>query len=307
MRFLVTGGSGFIGRSVVKALLERGDTVVAPVRSGATAPSGSVAVPVHDWSDDGLTTALSGHNFDVVIHLASYGVAPGDRDPVTMRRVNALLPASIVDLAASRDAVVVTAGSNAEYAAAERDRREDSPLESAKLYGATKAAGGLLAASTAVAREAPFAHLRYFNVYGPGEAPHRLLPSVYRGLAAGERVALSTGEQIRDFIHLEDVVAATLHAVDTLRSGKRPPGAAFNVCRGTGESVGTLARMVCRHMGADESLLGFGDLPMRPDDIPRLVGDPEALAGWTGWRAKVDLEAGVESTLSWLRNMKRQR
>lgn len=307
MQILVTGSSGFIGRHLLAALASRGDEVVALGRANAvrTAAVPCDLVLATDWTAEGLERALEGRDFDAVIHLAAYGVKPDDRNIELMRDVNVLLPSSIVDLASTRGAVVVAAGSNAEYARAESANMiaEDAPLESSKLYGATKAAGGLLAGASAHFRGLPFAHLRYFNVYGPGEAAYRLLPSVYRALANGARPQLSLGTQVRDFIYVGDVIEATISAMEALRRSP-PPRVAFNVCTGEGSTVADAARSLCQQMGAGVHSLGFGEKPMRPDDVPRLVGDPHALASWTGWRAKTKPNDGIAHTLAWLRKDK---
>lgn len=304
MQILVTGSSGFIGRHLLAALASRGDEVVALGRANAvrTVPAPYELVLATDWTAQGLARALDGRDFDAVIHLAAYGVRSDDRNIEQMRDVNVLLPSSIVDLASTRDAVVVAAGSNAEYAAGESANifAEDAPLESRKLYGASKAAGGLMAGASAHYRGVSFVHLRYFNVYGPGEAAYRLLPSVYRALANGERPHLSLGMQVRDFVYVGDVIEATIGAMEALRRSP-PPRVAFNVCTGEGSTVADVARSLCQQMEADVHSLGFGDKPMRPDDVPRLVGDPSALTSWTGWRAKTKLNDGIAHTLAWLR------
>jgi len=144
-----------------------------------------------------------------------------------------------------------------------------------------------------LAENVPLTHLRLFNVYGPGEAPHRLLASLSDKLARGVRVPLSDGAQIRDFIYVDDVVEACLTAA-TKPNGVR----ALNVCTGRGHSVADFAREACAVLGADQSLLGFGDHPRRPDDIPALVGNADLTASALGWRAKHTIKTGLAATLS---------
>jgi nucleoside-diphosphate-sugar epimerase len=174
---------------------------------------------------------------------------------------------------------------------------EDSPLESAKIYGAAKAAGGLLAAALARQLDVRLRLLRLFKVYGPGEAPHRLLPSLIASLPQGRRVPLSAGTQILDFIYVKDVVEACLRA-DAQMAVQSPSVATWNVCTGLGHSVRTFASKVAEALDAPPELLGFGDIPLRPDDEPWLVGSGEQLRAALGWQPAFDLEAGVRDAVA---------
>jgi nucleoside-diphosphate-sugar epimerase len=89
---------------------------------------------------------------------------------------------------------------------------EDSSLEQVKLYSLSKAAGGLMAGAIARSGGAGFRLLRLFKVYGAGEAPHRLLPTLVSGLAKPERVAISAGTQVLDFVYINDVIEAMVRA-----------------------------------------------------------------------------------------------
>jgi nucleoside-diphosphate-sugar epimerase len=251
---------------------------------------------VRDFSQDTLHAALARSNATSMYHLAATGVRPTDRDLDTMVEANTLLPVRIVKVAAKLGATMIHVGSFSEYGSpiAERARvTETAPLETEKLYGSTKAAGGLLASAAAHASGVTLRVLRLFKVYGPGEESHRLLPSLVNGLVARRRVALSDGTQIRDFLHVDDAVDAMITACRHARGSDAKPVEFFNVCSGRGHSVREFAEATARALGAPVSLLGFGDLSMRPDDAPEQVGDPTRMASITGWRATRDLGAGI--------------
>jgi nucleoside-diphosphate-sugar epimerase len=235
----------------------------------------------------------------LIVHLAAYGVSPQDRDPLAMQRVNVDLAAAIVRAAADCGAAVVSAGSCAEYAQPNELKRlsEDAPLEHAKLYGSSKAAGGLLALATAAALGVPMRHLRLFNVYGPGEASHRLIPSLVAQRGTGRRVSLSSGSQIRDFIHVDDVTTGIATAGRRLQAGIIKGSKVLNLCTGVGTSVRDFATLVAEACGIALDNLGFGDLPMRADEIPHLVGDPDEMAFDLDWRATYGPAAGVKATV----------
>jgi nucleoside-diphosphate-sugar epimerase len=297
LKALLTGGAGFIGRNLARRLTVLGYDVVALGRR-ACPVEGVKGVEAARLDSTSFRDAMAAQRFDVVFHLAAAGVHPADRNREELVRVNATLPAEVV-AAASAYGVgsVVLMGSSAEYAGQGAGLlREDMPLESRKLYGATKAAGGLLALATAAECGLPVAVLRAFNVFGPGEGDHRLLPSLFAKLGRREPVKLSVGTQVRDFVYVDDACDGLVVAAAALSAGAMPSGA-YNLSTGVGTSVKDFARTVARCMGVDETLLHFGALPLRPDDLPMVVGDPSGLANANGWRANHSLEEGVEAAL----------
>ncbi len=299
---LVTGAGGFIGRHLVETLLARGSRVVALCRPQSALPQrwrGSIErVDCVDWSGEGIRRALGERSFETLFHLAAYGVVPTDRDNATMFRINAQLPPELVRLCGERKAFLVMTGSSAEYLPPDGRHKltEQSPLEDRKAYGASKAQGTIAACRMANEIGVKLRVLRLFNVFGPGEAEHRLLPNLVSGFAANHRIALSEGRQVRDFVYVGDVVEALLAAS---AGPKRIPAAEiFNVATGRGHSVREFAVMTAKLSGAAETLLGFGDLPMRPDEIEWLVGDSTALRESTGWAPRHDLVSGIEASLA---------
>jgi nucleoside-diphosphate-sugar epimerase len=303
-RALVTGATGFIGRHLVAALIDAKTQVVALTRPGSRVPEqwrgGVTCIECSDWSEAGLRAALASHHFEVAFHLATYGVRPTDRDPDQMLRVNVDFPALFVHFCKERGARLVMAGTFSEYQKPADQSRltEQSPLETGKIYGASKAAGGIVASALAESLGVKLRLLRFFKVYGAGEAPHRLLPSLVAGLSRAERVPLSNGTQIRDFIYVDDVVDACIKAADDTESPPRASTATWNVCTGVGHSVRTCAALVAQAMGRRADLLGFGDLPLRADDEPYLVGDGERMYCEIGWRPKHHLEAGIRAAVA---------
>ena len=129
---------------------------------------------------------------------------------------------------------------------------------------------------------------------------HRLIPAIVARLQRGERAPLSPGQQFRDFIHAADAAQAFVHAADALELHKRraPDSSSqpviANVCTGIATSVADMAGLVADALGRPRALLGFGDCPMRPDDLAWVVGDLSEAARQLGWAASISLRQGVE-------------
>ena len=293
---LVTGASGFIGVHLVDRLLSEGNRVTVLARSSSTLPKGwhdrVNIIACDDFSERGLRLLLRAP-VETVFHLAAYGVRPNYRDIDEMIAINVALPAALVRLCAEWGARMVMAGTFSEYRSpSNRDPlTEDSPLEQGKLYGSSKAAGGLMASAIANGSGTRFRLLRLFKVYGAGEASHRLLPALVTGLAKRERVAISAGTQVLDFVYIDDVIEAMLRADTHCRD--KGGIATWNVATGRAHSVREFAESVATAMNADPSLLGFGAIDMRKDDEPWLVGSPDRLRSELRWQHSLGLEEGI--------------
>ena len=298
---LVTGASGFIGVHLVARLLSEGSRVTVLARSSSALPAGwrdrVRVIASDDFSESNLRRLLD-TPVEAVFHLAAYGVRPSHRDINEMLRINVQLPAALVRLCAEWRARMVMAGTFSEYRGPSTQDLllEDSPLEQGKLYGSSKAAGGLMASAIAHSSGVGFRLLRLFKVYGAGEAPHRLLPALVSGLAKRERVAISAGTQILDFVYIDDVIEAMLRADAHCREKRGI--ATWNVATGHGHSVREFSESVARAMNADVSLLGFGAITMRRDDEPWLVGSPDLLRSELGWQPSIGLDEGVRAAVA---------
>ncbi len=295
---VVTGGTGFIGSALVRRLAAGGTRVTCLIRQGSERAErlrdvdGVTLVPIDEIAH---IDAPAG---SVVYNLASYGVRPDQRDPELLVDGNVTLLLRLLAAAKRWSAArVVHIGSCAEYAVATAPERvrEDHPLGTGSLYGASKAATTLL--GTALARQlgVPMLTLRLFGTYGPGEAPHRLIPHLVSRLSKGERATLTSGEQIRDLTYVDDVVDACLAAAhaDSLENL-----GAYNVCSGKPVRIREVAELVAHVMGRPPSDLGFGDAALRDYETAWLVGDPTRFRAATGTQPKVDLEDGIRRSVA---------
>ena len=287
----VTGASGFIGRALVDRLRASGCSVLAVGRAGSALPDDVQQLRVDTFSPTALRTALRGRSFDILFHLAAYGVDPEDRDADTMQAVNVAATGALVEAAAACGARgVVYAGSCAEYAGGDEPIVENAPLTTTNIYGASKAAGGMWGAALAARAKLPFCWLRLFGVYGPGEAPYRLVPYVIARLGRSESVDLTPGAQLRDLMYIDDVVTGLMRAADMTQ--KSLPGP-FNLCTGTAVAIRDVALAVAAAVKQPQTLLAFGARPYRPDEAMSIVGAPERFRQASGFAPAVGLAEGI--------------
>jgi nucleoside-diphosphate-sugar epimerase len=159
------------------------------------------------------------------------------------------------------------------------------------VYGAAKLAGGLLARAAATRLET--CHVRLFSVYGPGEDERRLVPSVARALLAGTPIELTPGEQVRDFVYVDDVTAA----LELAAFEPRAAGEVVNAGTGRETRVRELCLLLARAAGVETDLLRFGARPYASGERFSWRAGVDHAASVLGWRAETTLEDGLRLTL----------
>jgi nucleoside-diphosphate-sugar epimerase len=292
LRVLVTGGSGFIGSAAVRSLAA-GDADVVTVGRGSA--NDIVADLTKAGSADEVVARVRP---DRVAHLAW----PEDDRIDSLTALDwvghtAALLRSCLDHGVGH---IVTAGTCFEYALGSPEplKAGVSLERPATIYGAAKLAVRHLVEGLVASGNAEAAHARVFYVYGEGERPPRLVPTVGLGLLRGEDVATTAGTQRRDFLHVDDVGAALALLCSEAASGT------FDVASGTASRVSELidgleARIPSGHVRR-------GALALREGDPEVIVGDPRALLA-LGWRPRVSLDEGLDRTVDWLRAILEER
>lgn len=300
-RVLVTGASGFIGARTLAPLLARGFEVHAAARRppAGRAP-GDVEWHAADLLDVAQRRALvrdvaASH----LLHLAWYA------EPGTFwgARENAGWVAATIGLAdefaAAGGTRAVLAGTCAEYDwSSPQPLREDAPSAPATFYGACKDATRRVVDGLGERAGIEVAWGRVFFLYGPGEDERRLVASVARALAAGERAATSAGAQVRDFLHVQDVAGAFAALTDSAVTG------IVNVASGEPVTVRHVVEELGRAAGRPE-LVDLGALPQRPGDPPRITADVARLRDEVGVTPAIGLADGLAQTLRWWRDQPR--
>lgn len=265
---LITGGSGFIGRRAVAAMRAAGAAVtVADLNPFPGDPD--VDVVQGDLLDPSVRAKAVTAETDAIVHLAAFtSVLRSIEQPAEVVRTNVEMTAGLLDLArehgvgsfvlASTNAVVGDVGS--------ATITEELPLWPLTPYGATKAAGEMLLAGLGDPYGIRGCALRFSNVYGPGmEHKDSFVPRLMRAAASGGGVQVyGDGTQIRDLVHVDDVVQAMGLAVAGWPAGRHIIGAGSSV------SVNELVNAARQATGAE---LPVEHVPAKPGEMPAVVVD----------------------------------
>jgi UDP-glucose 4-epimerase len=303
MRVFVTGGAGFIGSALTRVLLEEQHevTVLDNLSKGYARLVPEEARFIEgDLRDDRLEDWLRGH--DAVIHMAAFiEVGRSVEEPLLFAENNIMN--SIRLLEAMRRAEVgklVFSSSACVYGTPERlPIREDDALGAqSNPYGASKVAVEAFCATYHELFGMDMIILRYFNPYGPNELHEpetHAIPNFIRAALDRKPIPLFwKGEQVRDFIYVDDLARA--HTAVLPLSGMDY----FNVGTDTGTKIIDVVNEIMDIAG-ETPIEHLGD---RPGDVQASYAWTEKLAKATGWRAQVDLREGLERTVEWFRSQR---
>jgi CDP-glucose 4,6-dehydratase len=313
-RALVTGAHGFVASHLARALLERGDAVTvldlpAPPVSGLALQgiASQVELVEGDLRDARLVGAtLEAGEFDVVFHLAAQTlVGPAMTDPVATFEANVRGTWTLLEACRRADvpALVVASSDKAYGPHPQLPYREDFQLRPASPYEASKAAADAIALSYRPAYGLPVAVTRFANIYGGGDLNFsRLVPEAIVAVLEGRRpVIRSDGSPQRDFLHVDDAVAAYLAIEHEVGAGGPAAGEAFNAGGEQPHSVAEVLELIAEVSGreVEPEYHGTGN-PV--GEIDRQFVDSTKLRELSGWRPRVGLREGLHATLEWYRD-----
>jgi nucleoside-diphosphate-sugar epimerase len=307
MRYVVTGGAGFIGSNTVDELVKRGHSVVVlddlssgkeenltEIRNKITLIKGSIT--------DIEVVRKAMHEAEYVLHLAARTSVPRSvKDPIETNRIN--IDGTLNVLVAARDAkvkrIVFAASSSAYGETPTLPKVETMQPAPISPYGVTKFVGELYLQTFGRCYGLENVSLRYFNVFGPRQDPGSPYSGVLAKLCTAaleetQPVIFGDGEQTRDFTYVENAVQANLLAFEAPNAS----GRVFNVGVGGRVSLNTVIELLSKISGTP---MEAKHDPPRDGDIRDSQADITQARNYLGYDPQVDFEEGLRRTFEWYR------
>jgi nucleoside-diphosphate-sugar epimerase len=271
---LVTGASGFVGTHLIAALRERGEQVVAHNSASGDIAHEELRVP---------------GDVRHVFHLAARTYVPDSwRTPREFYEVNVLGAINVLEFCRARGATL-TLMSSYVYGRPERlPIDEDHPVRAFNPYAHSKILAEQAAAFYRSAFDVAVTVIRPFNLYGPGQAPHFLIPTLVRQTVdpGCEVITVADERPKRDYLFIDDLVDLLVRQMN-----KRENGGIYNAGSGTSVSVLDLARMVADAAGTTKPVVSRGE--QRPDEVLDTVACIARARREFGWSPRVPLAEGL--------------
>ena len=275
-KILLTGGTGFVGKQILKHLSKFDVDIVLVIRKCAKQSFSNVKNVVSVIETDNIFNETSSwwtsklNNIDIVINAAWYAepgkylVSPKNLDCLsgTITLAQGAISANVRRF--------IGIGSCFEYDLSMCDLSTETPLNPTSPYAAAKAAAYFSLSQAFIAVGMEFGWCRLFYLYGEGEDARRFVPYLRAQLEKGEPAHLTGGKQIRDFMDVQDAGFAIAHAAISSCQG------AINICSGQPISIRRLAEQIANEYGRSD-LLKFGTRVDNQVDPPRVVGVPTSL------------------------------
>jgi UDP-glucose 4-epimerase len=315
MRYLVTGGAGFIGSTLVDRLLaeEHEVDVIDDLSTGALAnladararAEGALKFHHHDIRSPDTVTLMERRKPEIVVHLAAQmDVRVSVRDPVFDAETNIIGLINVLQgaRAAGSSKVIFSSSGGTIYgnvAPEDLPVRESQPQRPLSPYGITKKAATDYLSAYRELHELDFTSLAFGNIYGPRQNPHGEagVVAIFAGLLLDGRqcTIYGDGSQTRDYVYVDDTVDSIVRAAD------RGGGLLCNIGTGIETSVMQIHESVCRAVGVESEPILAAE---RPGELQRIALDPARAGMQLGWQPFTSFDEGVQLTVDWFRQQR---
>lgn len=300
MKVAITGATGFVGSFVLRSILQEQKHEVAVLgRDRDAAWRIADVVDYLQWIQADLdhtnsySNALHAFSPDAVIHLAWSGVGSADRNsPQQFQNLQSSI--NLLEEAISAGCKHwIGLGSQAEYGPCRNRVSESQTTQPTTLYGQSKLSAGQLISMRCQQMGIRYAWMRLFSSFGPTDNPQWMIPYLIQQLNRKERPALTQGEQLWDYIYVED-------AANAVRSVLNTPSATGVFNLGSGKTIQLRHFVEKIRDRIDPTLsLGFGEVAYRADQVMHLEANITRLKELTGWEPAMPLDTAIANTVAW--------
>lgn len=305
--FLITGATGFIGANIVRKLVKLGQCISVVVRNRELNwrlydISNKIDIYECDIQDVKLHGIVNKIKPDYIFHLARYGNLPNEDDINKMVDINFKGTINLINAVKQNPfKLFINTSSCAEYGIKEKDMKETDLLEPISNFGVVTSMITLYCKKEAIRNNLPIITFRLFTPYGYFEGKNRLIPAVILSALEDRPVKVSSPAYVRDFIFIEDVVDAYLHAVKM----KHRHGEIYNIGSGKQHSVGEIVQMI-RKITKSKSNVQWGAVAKQARYIEplRWEADMSKTKRVLKWEPKDVIEVGLAKTIDWFEKNK---
>lgn len=302
-RILVTGGTGFVGANLIRRLIAEQAQVTVLARDPASSwRLASLRDSITFFPGDltratDIEASVAQARPDIIFHLATAREENSSANYPAFVAINTLGPHHLLSAARLANVkMLVCAGSQLEYGPHQEPHRETDRIQPNTYHGMTKGAAATYLQEAGRHQTPPATViLRLFHVYGPWESPKRLIPTAIRAALRGDTLRTTSQDIRRDYIHVDDVVAAFLLAA------QRPDlsGEIFNIGSGHQTSNEAVIRLIERVVDKPLAITA-GAYPPHLTDAPFRVADISKARKDLGWEPRLDLMQGLRTTVEWV-------
>jgi nucleoside-diphosphate-sugar epimerase/glycosyltransferase involved in cell wall biosynthesis len=301
---LVLGASGFVGANIFRAIdRHRDDVHGTTTRLPAWRLDGCARDRIHQTDlliDSNLDHLLKEVNPQTIFDCVAYGAYSFERQIELIHRTNFDFRIKLLERLLNRDtAMYVHAGSSSEYGDNSAGPDELAHLEPNSHYSVSKASTALLISYYGRHCKLPCANLRLYSVYGPMEDASRLIPSVVKKALEGSLPEFVSPDTARDFIYIDDVVAAFIATANRLSPSDY--GNSFNIGSGRQTTIAELARIASEVFRIEEK--PRFTMPNRTWDLSTWYAKTESAKGRLSWAPTVSISEGLTQTASWMKSI----
>ncbi|BBO50191.1 NAD-dependent epimerase/dehydratase family protein [Stenotrophomonas maltophilia] len=300
---LVIGASGFIGANLLRNCLAQRSDVVGTVFSGDSwrlqgiHAANLAYLNLNDPAS--VATLLRKVAPRTIFDCSSFGAYAFEDDAQRIHATNYSSFINLLEQAKSLPLVAyIRAGSSSEYGLNASGPAEDAPLLPNSHYAVSKAACSQAVSYYGKVLHQPIVNLRLYSVYGPYEDSSRLIPNLCAHIARGELPMFARPDVSRDFIHVDDVVAAFVMAA--ARMSPAIAGESFNIGTGHSTRLDALAAQAVSQFDL-AATPEFSTSAGRAWDLSDWYANPAKAARLLGWQARITLENGLRRSVDWWR------